>query len=1112
MPRRTDLRRILLLGSGPIVIGQACEFDYSGTQACKALRAEGFEVVLVNSNPASIMTDPDMADRTYIEPLTPEVVARVIEIEQPDALLPTMGGQTALNLAVALAENGTLEKHGVELIGANLQAIRKAEDRLLFKEAMERIGVAVCPSGIANTLEEAERVGEVIGSYPRIIRPAFTLGGSGGGIAYNPEEFRAFCKSGLEASPVSQILVEQSLLGWKEFELEVMRDSADNVVIVCSIENLDPMGVHTGDSITVAPAQTLTDREYQRLRDQSIAIIREIGVDTGGSNIQFAINPANGDVVVIEMNPRVSRSSALASKATGFPIAKIAARLAVGYTLDEIVNDITGATPACFEPTIDYVVTTIPRFAFEKFRGSPAVLTTSMKSVGEAMAIGRCFEESFQKALRSLETGHAGWGCDRPDAASDLTLAPDPTALERALRTATPERIFAVREAMLVGRSDDEIHQLSAIDPWFLAKLRCILEAEQRLLRGRQLQQLDAAALLELKQLGFSDRQIAWATGSDELTVRRHRQGLGINAVFKTVDTCAAEFASSTPYHYSTYERPLERLNAAGELEIVPPENEVQPESRRKVMILGGGPNRIGQGIEFDYCCVHASFALQAEGFATVMVNSNPETVSTDYDTSDRLYFEPLTLEDVLNVIEVEHPEGVIVQFGGQTPLKLAIPLLRWLASPEGLATGTRVWGTSPESIDAAEDREQFEAILRRLEIRQPRNGLARSEAEARTIAARVGYPVVVRPSYVLGGRAMEVVYDEAELNRYMVEAVQVEPDHPVLIDQYLDNAIEVDVDALCDLEGVVVIGGVMEHIEPAGIHSGDSACWLPSVSLSEAALATIREWSRALALALGVRGLINLQFAVQYDPEQGERVFIIEANPRASRTVPFVAKATGVPLAKVASQLMAGRTLAELGLMAEPIPPLQTVKEAVLPFKRVPGSDTLLGPEMRSTGEVMGIASSAGMAYAKAELAAGEALPTSGTVFLSTHDRDKQALLPVAERLVGLGFDLIATGGTAEALRAAGLQVESILKVHEGRPNIEDAIRSARIQLIINTPIGRQAAHDDKYLRRAALDYAVPTVTTLAGARAAVEAITALQQQKIEVNALQDIHPGLTR
>ncbi|MCX5941177.1 MAG: carbamoyl-phosphate synthase large subunit [Cyanobium sp. LacPavin_0818_WC50_MAG_67_9] len=1110
MPRRTDFRRILLLGSGPIVIGQACEFDYSGTQACKALRAEGFEVVLVNSNPASIMTDPDMADRTYIEPLTPEVVARVIEIEKPDALLPTMGGQTALNLAVTLAENGTLAKHGVELIGANLEAIQKAEDRLLFKEAMERIGVAVCPSGIANTPEEAERVGDAIGSYPRIIRPAFTLGGSGGGIAYNPEEFRAFCKSGLEASPVSQILIEQSLLGWKEFELEVMRDTADNVVIVCSIENLDPMGVHTGDSITVAPAQTLTDREYQRLRDQSIAIIREIGVDTGGSNIQFAINPVNGDVVVIEMNPRVSRSSALASKATGFPIAKIAARLAVGYTLDEILNDITGATPACFEPTIDYVVTKIPRFAFEKFRGSPAVLTTSMKSVGEAMAIGRCFEEcfeeSFQKALRSLETGHAGWGCDRPDARWE------PTELERALRTATPERIFAVRAAMLAGRSDDEIHQLSAIDPWFLAKLRRILEAERGLLLGRQLAELEAPALLELKQLGFSDRQLAWATGSQELEVRRRRQALGVNAVFKTVDTCAAEFASSTPYHYSTYERPLERLNAAGGLEMVPPENEVQPESRRKVMILGGGPNRIGQGIEFDYCCVHASFALQAEGFATVMVNSNPETVSTDYDTSDRLYFEPLTLEDVLNVIEVERPEGVIVQFGGQTPLKLAMPLLRWLASPEGLATGTRIWGTSPESIDSAEDREQFEAILRRLEIRQPCNGLARSEAEARAVAERVGYPVVVRPSYVLGGRAMEVVYGEDELNRYMVEAVQVEPDHPVLIDQYLNNAIEVDVDALCDRDGQVVIGGVMEHIEPAGIHSGDSACWLPSVSLSEAALATIRAWSRALALALGVRGLINLQFAVQVDPEEGERVFIIEANPRASRTVPFVAKATGVALAKVASQLMAGRTLVELGLTAEPRPPLQTVKEAVLPFKRFPGSDTLLGPEMRSTGEVMGIASSAGMAYAKAELAANEALPTTGTVFLSTHDRDKAALVPVAKRLVGLGFALIATSGTAEVLRAAGLTVEAILKVHEGRPNIEDAIRSARIQLIINTPIGRQAAFDDKYLRRAALDYAVPTVTTLAGARAAVEAITALQQQTIEVNALQDIHPTPSR
>ena len=1096
MPRRTDLHRILLLGSGPIVIGQACEFDYSGTQACKALRAEGFEVVLVNSNPASIMTDPDMADRTYIEPLTPEVVRRVIEIERPDALLPTMGGQTALNLAVALARNGTLAEFGVELIGANLQAIEKAEDRDLFKQAMERIGVAVCPSGIATSLEEAEAVGEVIGSYPRIIRPAFTLGGCGGGIAYNPEEFRAICLSGLDASPARQILIEQSLLGWKEFELEVMRDTADNVVIVCSIENLDPMGVHTGDSITVAPAQTLTDREYQRLRDQSIAIIREIGVDTGGSNIQFAINPANGDVIVIEMNPRVSRSSALASKATGFPIAKIAARLAVGYTLDEILNDITGKTPACFEPTIDYVVTKIPRFAFEKFRGSPAVLTTAMKSVGEAMAIGRCFEESFQKAIRSLETGHAGWGCDRPDA------SPERAELDRALRTPSPDRIFAVRTAMVAGYSDADIHRISAIDPWFLAKLRRILDAETRLLHGRSLTDLDAPALLELKQLGFSDRQIAWATGSRELEVRSHRQGLGISAVFKTVDTCAAEFASTTPYHYATYERPLERLRDDGSLEILPPESEVQPETRRKVMILGGGPNRIGQGIEFDYCCVHASFALQAEGLATVMVNSNPETVSTDYDTSDRLYFEPLTLEDVLNVIEAEKPEGVIVQFGGQTPLKLAIPLLHWLATPTGQATGTSIWGTSPESIDSAEDREQFEAILRRLEIRQPRNGLARSQEEARAVAARVGYPVVVRPSYVLGGRAMEVVYDEEELNRYMVEAVNVEPDHPVLIDQYLENATEVDVDALCDATGRVVIGGLMEHIEPAGVHSGDSACALPAVSLDQQAMATIREWSKALALALQVNGLINLQFAIK----DGD-VYIIEANPRASRTVPFVAKATGVPLAKIASRIMAGRSLEQIGLTTEPVPPLQAVKEAVLPFKRFPGADSILGPEMRSTGEVMGTARGFGLAYAKAELGAGEALPITGTVFLSTHDRDKPALVPVARRLSALGFRLVATEGTARAMVEAGLAVEPILKVHEGRPNIEDAIRSGEIQLVINTPVGRQAAHDDKYLRRAAIDYAVPAVTTLAGARAAVEAIAALQGEPLVVNALQDLH-----
>nr|APP88558.1 carbamoyl-phosphate synthase, large subunit [Paulinella micropora] len=1096
MPPRSDLRRILLLGSGPIVIGQACEFDYSGTQACKALRAEGYEVVLINSNPASIMTDPDMADRTYIEPLTPEVVTRVIEIERPDALLPTMGGQTALNLAVTLARSGILERFGVELIGANLQAIQKAEDRLLFKEAMERIKVNICPSGIANNLEEARVVGDQIGTYPRIIRPAFTLGGSGGGIAYNPEEFFAICKEGLEASPVSQILIEQSLLGWKEFELEVMRDTADNVVIVCSIENIDPMGVHTGDSITVAPAQTLTDREYQRLRDQSIAIIREIGVDTGGSNIQFAVNPDDGTVVVIEMNPRVSRSSALASKATGFPIAKIAARLAIGYTLDEILNDITGKTPACFEPTIDYVVTKIPRFAFEKFSSTPAVLTTSMKSVGEAMAIGRCFEESFQKAMRSLEIGLSGWGGDR-----DMVFGQD---LERRIRVPSPDRIMAVKEAMLRGLSNVYIHELSAIDPWFLDKFRRLVDMEANCLRGRPLYALDANTLLMLKQRGFSDKQIAWATDSKELEVRYYRQALGVDAIFKTVDTCAAEFSSSTPYYYSTYERQIQRLTPEGTLTSIGLRNETLKESRRKVMILGGGPNRIGQGIEFDYCCCHASFAMQAEGFATIMINSNPETVSTDYDTSDRLYFEPLTLEDVLNVIETERPDGLIIQFGGQTPLKLAIPLLNWLSTPKGKSTNTRIWGTSPKAIDLAEDREQFEAILRGLNIRQPSNGIARSESQALAVAQEIGYPVVVRPSYVLGGRAMEIVFDEVELRRYMNEAVQVEPDHPVLIDQYLENAIEVDVDAICDADHHVIIGGLMEHIEPAGIHSGDSACCLPTISLSERTLRTIREWSKALAITLDVHGLINFQFAVQ-----GEKVFIIEANPRASRTVPFVAKATGIPLARVASQVMTGLTLYELGLMDEPLPPLQAVKEAVFPFKRFPGADTVLGPEMRSTGEVMGTASSFGLAFAKATLAAGEVLPTSGTVFLSTHDRDKQNLVPVASRLIKLGFSLTATSGTATILKKAGLEVESILKVHEGRPNIEDAIRAGRIQLIINTPIGRQAAYDDKYLRRAALDYAVPTVTTLSGARAVVEAITMLQLQsrQLPVAALQDIH-----
>jgi len=1097
MPRRSDLERILLLGSGPIVIGQACEFDYSGTQACKALRDEGFQVVLVNSNPATIMTDPEMADRTYIEPLTPEVVAQVVAAERPDALLPTMGGQTALNLAVNLAENGVLDRYGVELIGASPEAIRKAEDRQLFKEAMGRIGVKVCPSGIAANLLEAEAVARQIGSYPLIIRPAFTLGGSGGGIAYNTDDLLNIARSGLEASPVRQILIEQSLLGWKEYELEVMRDQADNAVVVCSIENLDPMGVHTGDSITVAPAQTLTDREYQRLRDQALAIMREVGVETGGSNVQFAVNPADGTLVVIEMNPRVSRSSALASKATGFPIAKMAARLAVGYTLPEILNDITGKTPACFEPSIDYVVTKVPRFAFEKFPGAQPVLTTSMRSVGEVMAIGRCFEESLQKALRGLEIGRDGWGCD-----GSAELPVDPAAMAVQLRTPTPERVFQLRQALEQGFGQDRLQELTGIDPWFLAKLGRLLHLERQHLRGRKLQELDGHTILTLKQHGYSDRQIAWATGSGELEVRRWRQRLGIDVVFKTVDTCAAEFASTTPYHYSTYEAAGAWLQEDGAMERQPPATEVLQDTRRKVLILGGGPNRIGQGIEFDYCCCHASFSLREQGWVTVMHNSNPETVSTDYDTSDRLYFEPLTLEDLLNVIEAERPAGVIVQFGGQTPLKLAMPLLRWLESPAGQRTGTAIWGTSPKSIDAAEDREGFEQLLRPLAIRQPNNGLARSEAEALAVAERIGYPVVVRPSYVLGGRAMELVHNRSELSHYVRHAVQVEPDHPVLVDQYLDHAIEVDVDALVDGQGHSVIAGILEHIEPAGIHSGDSACCLPSINLGVAALHTIRQWTHTLARALQVVGLMNVQFAVQ-----GDQVFILEANPRASRTVPFVAKACGYPLAKLAARLMAGETLDQVGLTEEPHVPMQAVKEAVLPFKRFPGSDSLLGPEMRSTGESMGSAPSFAMAYAKAELGAGEELPRQGTVFLSTHDRDKPGLVPIAQRLAELGLELVATQGTATHLRNSGLVVTTVLKVHEGRPNIEDLIRSGAIQLIINTPIGRQATHDDRYLRRAAIDYAVPAVTTLAAARAVSEAIAALQQREPTIAALQDIH-----
>ena len=1079
MPRRSDLHKILLLGSGPIVIGQACEFDYSGTQACKALREEGYEVVLVNSNPASIMTDPEMANRTYIEPLTPEMVEKVIAKEKPDALLPTMGGQTALNIAVSLAKSGVLDKYNVELIGAKLPAIEKAEDRLLFKKAMEKIGVPMCPSGIANNWEEAKAIAIKIGSYPLIIRPAFTLGGTGGGIAYNQEEYEQISASGLDASPMSQILVDKSLLGWKEYELEVMRDLADNVVIICSIENIDPMGVHTGDSITVAPAQTLTDKEYQRLRDYSLAIIREIGVETGGSNIQFAINPLNGEVIVIEMNPRVSRSSALASKATGFPIAKFAAKLAVGYTLDEISNDITQKTPASFEPTIDYVVTKIPRFAFEKFPGTEPILTTQMKSVGEAMAIGRTFNESFQKALRSLETGRYGFGCDRTE-----TL-PSIPQVRSSLRIPNPERIFSIYHGFKLGMTPEEIHQLTAIDMWFLDKMQELMLTE-KFLKGSSLKKIDSEQMRFVKQQGYSDRQIAFATKTTEDEVREYRKKLGIIPVYKLVDTCAAEFEAYTPYYYSTYE--------AGE-------SEVTPSDKSKVMILGGGPNRIGQGIEFDYCCCHAAYSLSEAGYETIMVNSNPETVSTDYDTSDRLYFEPLTKEDVLNIIEAENPTGIIVQFGGQTPLKLAIPLQNYLEDAENQASNTKIWGTSPDSIDAAEDRERFEKILRELDIKQPPNGIARSYQESLKIANRISYPVVVRPSYVLGGRAMEIVYSDADLKHYMTYAVQVEPDHPILIDKFLENAIEVDVDALCDHGGKVVIGGIMEHIEQAGIHSGDSACSIPYNSLSESAVATIRDWTTKLANALKVVGLMNIQYAVQ-----GEQVFIIEANPRASRTVPFVSKATGVPLAKVASLVMSGKSLESLGVTKEIIPKHIAVKEAVLPFNKFSNTDTLLGPEMRSTGEVMGIDKDFGKAFAKAEIGAGVDLALTGTVFVSMNERDKKAIVPVVKDFIDLGFKILATGGTQKSLQANGIKnIELVLKLHEGRPHVVDSIKNNQIQLIINTPTGEESQTDAQLIRRMALDYKLPIITTIAGAKATVAAIQSLKSEPLEVKALQE-------
>ncbi|WP_414622956.1 carbamoyl-phosphate synthase large subunit [Calothrix sp. CCY 0018] len=1080
MPRRQDLQKILLLGSGPIIIGQACEFDYSGTQACKSLQEEGYEVVLVNSNPATIMTDPETADRTYIEPLTPEMVEKVIEKERPDALLPTMGGQTALNIAVALAKNGVLDKYGVELIGAKLPAIEKAEDRKLFSDAMARIDVAICPSGTASTLEEARVIAKDIGSYPLIIRPGFTMGGTGGGIAYNQEEFEEMAQAGIDASPVSQILIDQSLLGWKEYELEVMRDLADNVVIICSIENIDPMGIHTGDSITVAPAQTLTDKEYQRLRDMAIKIIREIGVETGGSNIQFAVNPKTGEVVVIEMNPRVSRSSALASKATGFPIAKMAAKLAVGYSLDEIKNDITKETPASFEPTIDYVVTKVPRFAFEKFPGSSSVLTTQMKSVGEAMAIGRTFNESFQKALRSLETGRAGWGCDRHE------KLPSGEQIRAQLRTPNPDRIYAVRHAMQLKISIEEIYELTGIDHWFLDKMQQLLEVE-KFIKRTPLEQLTKEQLHEIKQYGFSDKQIAFATKTTEDTVRAKRKQLEVIPVYKTVDTCAAEFEAFTPYHYSTYEE----------------ENEIIPSDKPKVMILGGGPNRIGQGIEFDYCCCHAAYALKDAGYETIMVNSNPETVSTDYDTSDRLYFEPLTLEDVLNIIEAENPVGIIVQFGGQTPLKLALPLqeyLRTTGSPK-----TQIWGTSPDSIDAAEDREKFEKILQGLDILQPPNGIARTYEDALIVAKRIGYPVVVRPSYVLGGRAMEIVYSDAELERYMTFAVQVEPEHPILIDKFLENATEVDVDAIADSTGKVVIGGIMEHIEQAGIHSGDSACALPTISLPQAILEQIRTSTIKLAQALKVIGLMNVQFAIVGIQTYSPQVYILEANPRASRTVPFVSKATGVPLAKLASLIMSGKTLEELGFTQEVIPSHIAVKEAVLPFNKFPGTDTILGPEMRSTGEVMGIDSDFGRAYAKAEMGAGEHLPLSGTVFVSMNDRDKAAAIPVVKEFIQLGFSVMATSGTQRVLKENGLNVQQVLKLHEGRPHVLDAIKNRQIQLIINTPSGQEAQSDGRLIRRTALSYKIPMLTTIAGAKATLAAIRSLQNTNLDVKLIQD-------
>jgi carbamoyl-phosphate synthase large subunit len=1085
MPKRTDLHRVLILGSGPIVIGQACEFDYSGSQACKALRAEGLEVILVNSNPATIMTDPELADRTYVEPLTPEFLGAIIERERPDAILPTVGGQTALNLAVDLANAGTLAKYNVQLIGASIDAIKIAEDRQLFKDAMRSIGLDVPQSGLARNPVEALDLAHTLG-FPLVIRPSFTLGGIGGGIAYNVEEFRDLAERGLELSPVHEVLIEESVIGWKEFELEVMRDVADNFVVICSIENIDPMGVHTGDSITVAPILTLSDKEYQRMRDAARLIIRRVGVETGGSNIQFAVDPANGRMVVIEMNPRVSRSSALASKATGFPIAKIAAKLALGYHLDEIPNDITRVTPASFEPTIDYVVVKIPRWNFEKFPQADRTLTTQMKSVGEAMAIGRTFKEAFMKGVRSLELGRSGLlfapaGTDR--SAPGVSEAEDDAALRKRLVVPHDRRLWDLFRALGRGWSVERIHELTKIDPWFLRQFADINEM-QRQVAETGAAGLDPDRMRRLKRAGFGDAELAQAAGVSEATIRERRVAEGLQPVYKRVDTCAAEFESFTPYLYSSYE----------------PSCEANPNSRRKVVILGSGPNRIGQGIEFDYCCCHAAFALRDEGLETVMINCNPETVSTDYDTADRLYFQPLTFEDVMAVIEKEASAGgevsCLVQFGGQTPLKLALALQE---------AGVRILGTSPDSIDLAEDRRRFSALLSRLEIPQPASGTATSREEAREAASSIGFPVVVRPSYVLGGRGMAIVYDVGTLDRYMTHAVDASPEHPVLIDRFLEDAFEFDVDALADATGAVVIGGIMEHIEEAGIHSGDSSCVVPPFICPERHLATIRDYTRRVARALKVVGLMNVQYAIKDDI-----VYVLEVNPRASRTVPYLSKASGVALAKIAAKVMAGRTLAELGLTKDIEVAGVFVKSPVFPFVRFPGVDTILGPEMKSTGEVMGGSSTFGVAFAKAQLAVGQRLPEGGRAFVSVNNDDKANLIPIARDLVELGFRLIATRGTAAYLRAYGLEVDVVFKVNEGRPNIADEIVNRTVDLVVNTPLGRESFFDDRAVRRAAMMHEVPCITTLTGAAAAVSAIRAMREHGVGVRALQDYYAGI--